>query len=533
MKSKKNKLILAFSTIGVLALITILSCSKELNKTDGNALPVAGYFTTSDQILAGTNAIYSVVHSANLMGREWFFIHDLRSDDVATGGGQLEVPRAQILNGATDPTNSVMNAVWNNLYSTIHRANTVIFNGPNVTDNATLRDRCVAEAKFFRGWAYFELVSMWGPVPLYTKPVVTPSDFQARVSVDALYTQILKDLTDAAAGLPGKSAYGAADLGRICNAAANAMLGRVYMQKGDYASAKTALLKIQSSGPDGYSLVPRYNDNFLEETEYNNEAIFEVAFYDKKDANFNWPGTTSTGDGPNADQTTVRNQEFCPVAWRNLIPSDRVLNEYENTASGATKTDPRFAYSIYKTGDKFAVGDTATLTDGEQNGNGSTLRGQAVKTSWRKYTLLYKQDVKAANFYPGGDNQRVIRYAEVLLMLAECSAETGDLGGAVGYLNQIRDRGDVAMPHYPTAQFPTGSKDQVIKAIMHEKTVEMACEEVRNIDILRWRAKGYFSTEPFSYFHANRDELLPIPQAEIDNNPKLGSGGINKQNPGY
>jgi hypothetical protein len=517
---------------GIVVAVVIISCSKDLNKTNPNALPVDGYFTTSTQLLAGTNAIYSVIHSANLVGREWFFVHDLRGDDVATGGGQLEVPRAQILNGATDPTNAVMNSVWNNLFSTIHRANTVIVNGPNVTDNTALRDRCLGEAKFLRAWAYFELVSMWGAVPMYTKPVAGPNDFLPRSSVDAIYTQIVKDLTDAAGALPGKSAYGSADLGRATNAAANAMLGRVLMQKGDYTGAKTALLKIPSSGADGYSLTARYNDNFLEETEFNNESIFEVSFYDKKDANFNWPGNTSTGDGPNADQTTVRNQEYCPVAWRNLIPSNRVLNEYEMTTAGAAKTDPRFAFTIYKSGDMFA-NDTVKLTDALQNGNGSTLHGAAVKASWRKYTLIYKQTVSQASFYPGGDNMRLIRYAEVLLNLAECANETGDIGGAVGYLNQIRDRADVAMPHYPTAQFPVGSKDQVTKAIMHEKTVEMSCEEVRNIDILRWRSKGYFTTEPLSYFHANRDELLPIPQSEIDNNPKLGTGGINKQNPGY
>lgn len=527
-----KKLFIGLLSAAIIAAVTIISCSKDLNKINPNSPPVAGYFSTSDQLLSATNAIYAVVHSANLVGREWFFLHDLRSDDVASGGGQLEVPRAQILNGPADPTNSVMNAVWNNLFSTIHRANTVIANGPNITDNASLRDRCVGEAKFFRGWAYFELVTFWGAVPLYTKPVETAADFQARASVDAVYAQIIKDLTDAAAVLPGKSAYGSADLGRATNAAANAMLGRVYMQKGDYSSAKTALLAIPNSGANGYSLTAHYNDNFLEETEFNNESIFEVSFYDKKDANFNWPGNTSTGDGPNADQTTVRNQEFCPVAWRNLIPSDHVLNEYEMTTQGAAKTDPRFAFSIYKTGDMFCY-DTVALTDALQNGNGSTIHGAPVKASWRKYTLIYKQTVSQASFYPGGDNQRMIRYAEVLLNLAECANETGDMAGAVGYLNQVRDRPDVAMPHYPTAQFPTGSKDQITKAIMHEKTVEMACEEVRNVDILRWRAKGYFTTEPLSYFHANRDELMPIPQSEIDNNPKLGTGGINKQNPGY
>ena len=113
--------------------------------------------------------------------------------------------------------------------------------------------------------------------------------------------------------------------------------------------------------------------------------------------------------------------------------------------------------------------------------------------------------------------------------------ELNNSAAAVGYLNEVRDRPGVAMPHYPTAQYPTGSKAEITKAIIHEKTVELGCEEIRNRDILRWRKKGYYTTanEPFSYFKAGRDELLPIPQQEIDNNPQLGSGGVNKQNGGY
>lgn len=127
----------------------------------------------------------------------------------------------------------------------------------------------------------------------------------------------------------------------------------------------------------------------------------------------------------------------------------------------------------------------------------------------------------------------ILRYGEVLLNLAECEAETGNLAQAVAYLNQLRDRPSVAMPYYPTAQFPTDSKTNVFRAIIHEKEVEKGCEEVRNIDILRWRKGGYFATEPLSYFTPNRDGLLPLPQQEIDKNPQSGTGGIDKQNPGY
>jgi len=228
---------------------------------------------------------------------------------------------------------------------------------------------------------------------------------------------------------------------------------------------------------------------------------------------------------------TVRNQEYSPIAWRNLIPSDRYLNEFENTLTGAAKSDPRFKMSVYQTGDLFNNGNS-TLTDAMQNGNKSVLRGDSVKISYRKFTLIYKHGV-GGDRAGGGINQRIIRYADVLLMLAECENEANNFGAAVGYLNQVRDRASVLMPHYPTAQYPTTTKDQVTKAIMYERTVELGDEEVRDRDILRWRKKGYFTTDPLKYFRPNRDELLPIPQQEIDNNPKLADGGLPKQNAGY
>ena len=90
------------------------------------------------------------------------------------------------------------------------------------------------------------------------------------------------------------------------------------------------------------------------------------------------------------DQSTVRNQEYCPVAWRNLIPSNKYLNEFENTATGAAKTDPRYKFSVYETGDYYNNG-AQTLTDGEQNGNSSVVNGVTKKVSWRKFMLIYKE----------------------------------------------------------------------------------------------------------------------------------------------
>ena len=524
-----NKKIVALMLTGItMATLSVVSCEKDLNKTNTDGQSIPQYFNNSASLLSATNSIYSTMHAVALVGREWFFTHDLRSDEVATGGGQLEAPRAQILNGASDPSNSVLTPVWSALYTMIHRANTVLDYSANGKDNPTLTARNVGEAKFLRAWAYYDLVTMWGPVPIYTTTAKTQNDYQPRSKETDVYALIIKDLQDAVAALPEKSGYGAADQGRATKSAANAMLGRVYMQTGDYANARASFLLIPTTGADGYSLTDRYLDNFEEETEFNKESIFEVIFYDKSDNNFNWGGA-SVGDGPSADQSTVRNQEYCGVAWRNLIPSNKYLNEFERTTTGAAKTDPRYTFSVYKTGDTYNNG-ASTLTDADQNGNSSVINGVTQKVSWRKWLLMYKEK---SSFHPGGNNQRLIRYAEILIDLAECENELGNILPAVAYLNQVRDRASVTMPHYPTAQFPTGTKDQITKAIMHEKMVELGCEELRNIDIIRWRKKGYFTTDPLSYFRANRDELLPIPQGEIDNNPKLGAGGVSKQNPGY
>jgi hypothetical protein len=155
--------------IGVLiAVVFLFSCDKNLNKTNPNAPTVQSFFKTSAQLLSGTNAIYTTFHSSELVSREWFFVQDLRSDDMAAGGGQLEVPRAQMLNGANTADNAVMNSVWNGLYTVIHRSNTVIDNGPVVTDNNALRDNCVAQAKFFRAWS--RSMSRKCPLPISSNP---------------------------------------------------------------------------------------------------------------------------------------------------------------------------------------------------------------------------------------------------------------------------------------------------------------------------------------------------------------------------
>jgi hypothetical protein len=124
---------------------------------------------------------------------------------------------------------------------------------------------------------------------------------------------------------------------------------------------------------------------------------------------------------------------------------------------------------------------------------------------------------------------RVIRYAEVLLSLAECENALGNDAKAIQLMNEVRSRPGVEMPPYPTANYPVNSPAEVFKAIVHERRVELAGEQVRNRDILRWRALGKISYEPISYYSA-KHALAPIPQQEIDNNSAIAP---TDQNPGF
>ncbi|MGV3601363.1 MAG: RagB/SusD family nutrient uptake outer membrane protein [Dyadobacter fermentans] len=512
---KRNIILASMLLFGI-----TISCKEDvLEKTNPNGVTVDNYYKNGAELTSGVTSVYSMLKSNNLVAREWFFLHDMRSDDMAAGGGQLETPRNQLLLGTHDSGNSVMSTVWQNYYRLIHRANSVVDNSTAVADIAAGdKARLLAEARFLRAYAYYELVSMWGGVPLYKNYVLTVDGSAPRSSADEVYAYLIAELQEMQGQLP--ATYDAANQGRATKGAAQMLLARVFMQKGDYQNAKTELQKIVDSNT--YALVDNYNDNFLEETEFNKESIFEVNFYPSGGV-YNWDGD---GNGATAGTETVRTQEYSAIGWRNVIPSNGLLAEFEHTAKGDAKTDPRLEDSFYFTGEKYN-GGKSTLTDGQQNGSSSILNGVTQKISWQKYSLMYKMN---ESFLTGGINQRIMRYAETLLSLAEAENELGNIPNALKYLNMVRARKSVAMPAYPTAKYPVGTKDQILAAIMHERRVELNGEQIRNRDILRWRKNSKLKTEPLAYFQANKHELLPIPQQEVDNNAKIE---LTDQNLGY
>lgn len=509
MKQNIKKLIVA----GLLLFVIIAACDKKLDVTDQNNPTQESYFKTAAELQNGVNSVYSTLRAAELVGREWYFTHDMRGGETWAGGAQLEAPRAELLKQASPaPTNAVMTSVWNGCYQMINKANLVLSKAPDVTDNITLRDRVVGEAKFLRAWAYFELVSQWGDVPVYTEPINSPTDYKGKSPAADIYTLVITDLTDAVAKLPLN--YTANDLGRATKGAANTLLGRVQMQKGDYAAAKAALLGVVSSNQ--YSLV-NFSWNFDGDIangattvttghEANAESIFEVFFQDRGDNNFNWGYTGELQPPFNWGPQTVRNQEY-GQAWGNVIPSDRLLNEFE-------AGDPRYKMTVWEEGDIIlTMGGTnpgVALTAADLNVDPSIRNGVSLKRIYKKYSIL---DWMKESFKTTGINQRLMRYADVLLMLAECEVEIGTLAQAAIYINMVRARPGVNMPPVALA-----TKNQALRAVMHERAVELAAEGVNNIDILRWRKKGYFPSimpDP----KQGQVDMLPIPFAETSTNP--------------
>lgn len=495
-----------------LVLIFAISCEEDvLDQPNPNQFTSDQYFKTPEQLTAATNGIYSQFYGADLWGRNMQYFLDLRADEHAAGGSQLEVHNAQLLDGSYDNGNYAITAAWRGLYRIIHRANAVIQFGPTIENiEQSLLNQRIAEAKFLRAYAYYYLNVNWGEVPLYTEIAESFDDAKPAAEESEIYKLLETDLIAIQDNLPW--VYTGDDTGRANKGAAKLLLARVYMHQAKYAEARTVLEDIYKNGP--YKLVDNYADNFMEETEYNPESIFEIGFAGE---GFAWGA-----DGNNVNQRShVMFQDYSPVAWRNAIPSDKLLNSFEHPFFGDVKEDPRLSETVYFSGDTFGPpGELIVLTDAMQNGFSSTFHGNKVKASWKKYSPMYK--LNPGGYYNSNINYRNMRYAEVLIKLAECENEIGTQEKAIFYLNEIRARASVDMPLYPTDNYPCNNYDQVMRAIMHEYIVEFANEKLKVLELARWRKNDKFSAvnpDPVAYIAKNPNKaLLPYPIEEASRN---------------
>src|SRR3954467_410174 len=196
----------------------VIGCTQDLNLTNPNAPDTSNFWKTQGDALAGINATYNGLQQRGTYARWLGFAYDIRSDEGLSTSGWTELRQ---WNGFIlgDSNFEPSREIWQHTYWTIARANQVIANVPNITMDVALRDRIVGEAKFIRALMYFNLVTLFGNVPLITAPPA-PTDRPPNATPAETYAQIEKDLTEAAAVLPLPGVYTGADIGRATKGAA-------------------------------------------------------------------------------------------------------------------------------------------------------------------------------------------------------------------------------------------------------------------------------------------------------------------------
>ncbi|WP_335965794.1 RagB/SusD family nutrient uptake outer membrane protein [Galbibacter sp. PAP.153] len=484
------KLIVALFSIGLL----FNSCDTDgLELENPTELSPETYFENENQVKSAVNAVYANLQTIGMYSRNYYYIMDNMAHDNE-GNPQLEANKRLFLNFSFDASSELVNQLWDSSFRGINKANFVIGNEEKINAipasflSQTQKNKYIGEAKFLRALYYFNLVSRYGGVPLIT---TIPENGQGipRSSIDDVYAQIITDLQDASQTLLSKDVE---ESGRATKGAAYALLGKVYLYRENYTEALNAFNNVYGV----YSLTDDYFDNFREETEHGPESIFAVEYDDDMGNNAFWNSTVS-GEGPN--EASLRGQSYGMFDWFNTYPSDDLLDEFEDG-------DPRFDASFYLVGDEYAGGTITEISLGRRAG-------------WRKYQNYYKD---ANEDLQSGINFSIIRYADVLLMMAEAANEVVDQSTAIGYINEVRDR--VNMPLLSDGM----SKNEVFQAIIHERKVELAGEQVRFADLVRW---GLAAQELSQYgFQEGIHEIMPIPEAEISSNENINS---EDQNPGY
>jgi starch-binding outer membrane protein, SusD/RagB family len=460
-------------------ILVASSCSDSfLDVVPQDRIDKTTFYATDDELLIGVNGVYASLRGdyGNL---NLFTMREARSDN-----GQLN-PNGQSEQISLDSFNETSGNLlvldgWTNMYRTISLANAVIEKGPGAEGDEAIIARAIGEAKFIRALTNFQLVVLWGPVPLRTTITNVEDAAAPNAAVDQIYNQIVTDLNDAAGVLPEGYAGGLEnEKGRATKYAALALLGKVELQRGNNAAAESALRQVLGK----YTLLDNYADIFKAGNDNTAETIFEINFNPANQTGLGFPAnliyqSEMTRLGVKASGTTS------PA----VIPTNSLMEEYEDG-------DERLAATI-------------TIAVAEQ----------------KPYVSKYL-DLAAAD--QGHDiNLPVIRYADVLLLLAEAIGESSE---SYGFINQVRDRAELG----PINEATPGT---FIEKVMHERRIEFAFEQQRWIDLLRLpdaTVTAIMTTQlteqqGTAVTVTANDLLFPIPKPEVD----LAEGLV-VQNPGY
>ncbi len=480
---KNIKLCGAIVALGLL----LPSCSDFLEEDPKDRIAVSNYYTTAEAAVSAVNAVYAHLNGQSgdtfagvYFGGTWV-APGLASDEMTNL--QAGAPdQDQLSTFSWNPENGMLYEVWKQHYKAITLANIAIARIPSIDMNVTTRDRLVNEARYLRGLLYFNMVRMFGSIPLLLDEVepATPG----ASSVDDIYTQIIADL-QAAENLPWEQAEGR---GKATAGAAKALLAKVYLTRGNYDGAAQKCEEVIASNQ--YELFENFADIFKIANRGLKEAVFSVGFGTNNGKIIFWeisqmhvrllpPELTAAGVTSNTLGWTGPTQELA----ESYLPQDErrdatVFNAFNETVNGVEYNVPFSRYYFRKYWD---------VTDPEELTTSTT----------------------ADNDFP------VIRFADVLLMYAEALNELGDSDGAHDALNEVRLRAGLA-------ELSGLEKEAFRDALLEERKLEFAAEGHRWFDLVRFgKLEEAVSAAKPGVAPQSKHYLFPIPQRERDLNSNL------------
>jgi len=501
----------------VVLSFTAFSCDEELDIANPNAQTNETFWQNEDHAIKGVNSIYNSFIIDGSYMRMTPALTDSRGDDFTGDSPWLDL--VQVGNFTILPTSGPVEWMWASYYQAIFRANQVLTYVPAIEMDEAVKARCIGQAHFLRGLAYFNLVTNYEKVPLTTG---FPSDksqyYAATATNEEIWAQVIADFTAAQSMLPVSfaSVTGADQnqVGRATKGAATGFLGKSYLYTRQWALSAAEFNKL-INGPEVniYSLTANYKDNFGPSTENNSESIFEIQFATGSgtiknyggEPNSLWMQVSSVGHTYAMDGYGY--SDFLPTRW--------IYDEYKQERTVNGRLDPRLLVSI---------------ASYEPTENSTTVYGGApwLNPTTNIYPRKYTHDGFGVSTESQGGveyseiNYRVMRYADVLLMYAEALNEQGQTANAYQYIQQVRNRAN--LPNLAATR-PGMTQVQMRDQIAHERALELSIESIRIHDIIRWGwlydpaklAMLRSHDNDFNTWTPGK-EYLPIPQRELDVN---------------
>ncbi|MBC6612605.1 RagB/SusD family nutrient uptake outer membrane protein [Hymenobacter sp. BT507] len=494
-------------------------CESFLDKPPQGQQNVNNYYATAEECKAAVMGCYALADQDG-----WWKIDrtrmfgDAGSDDAwkgnAIAGDQREF--GDFARFFWLPNNEWFDNRYTHIYQSIGNCNAALVGIESAPIDNTLKQQLLGEVKFIRAYNYFELVKGYGGVPLVLTPV-TPSESVTlkRATAAEVYAQVIKDLQEAAAVLPAKSARATADLGRATKGAANGYLAKAYLYTEQWAQAQQAAETVMASNE--YNLSTDFSNIWTVGNVNGPESLFEL----------NYSANQTFGVGT---ALTVVQRSRADGGWGFNTPSSNLEQAF------VRENDPRRSWTIIKQGDN--VG--AKTANFDYSSYDTKLSENESGRISRK-TFLPLADRPANELDHGPLNRIELRYADLLLMHAEASYRLGQEAKALSSLNMVRARANRLQPG--TVLPRTSSGTALLNHIWLERRLELAMEGHRYYDLVRqkrlvavmqaFNAAQLTSTDPYDKGKvkdqiSEKNNLFPIPTTQIQL-----SGGNVVQNPGY